>query len=77
MTNDARRNEIQRLADKHQDVIQQQVYLGREIAAANFEASPNMLARLGRLIEAEMQARAEFDVACEGWHETVYVKPIR
>jgi len=77
MTNDERRSEIQRLADRHQEVCQQQINLGREIAAANFEMSPDMQARLGRLIEAEKQARADFDAAREGWHETVYVKPIR
>jgi hypothetical protein len=77
MTNDERRNEIQRLADRHQNVCQLQIYLGREIQAANYQMSPDMKTQLGRLIEAEKQARAEFDVAREGWHETVYVKPIR
>lgn len=42
MTNDERRGEIQRLADKHQDVCQQHINLGLEIAAANFEMSPDM-----------------------------------
>jgi hypothetical protein len=77
MTNDERRNEIQRLADRHQAVCEQQIHLGREIEAANYQMSPDMQTRLGRLIEAEKQARAEFDAAREGWHETVYVKPIR
>lgn len=77
MTNDERRNEIQRLADRHQDLCQQQIQLGREIQAANYQISPDMRTRFDFLIDAVKQAWAEFDAAREGWHEDVYVKPIR
>lgn len=73
MINDERRNEIQRLADRHQNVCQLQINLGREMQAAKYQMSPDMQTRLGRLIDAEKQAQAEFDSAREGWHETVYV----
>lgn len=74
---DERRKEIQRLADRHQDVCRQQIQLDREIEAAGHQMSPEQQARLARLIEAEKQARVEFNSAREGWHERVLVTPIR
>lgn len=77
MTNETRRDEIQQLADKHQAVCQQNINLCREIEAAGGQMSPDFQARLARLIEAEKLARAAYNDARKGWHETIYVQPIR
>jgi len=77
MTDEARRNEIRRLADKHQEACQQQISLGYEIKAAGFQMTAELRNRLDQSIAAEKNARDEFNVARQGWHETIYVKPIR
>jgi hypothetical protein len=77
MTNEARGDQIQRLADKHQAVCQLQIHLGREIEAAGYQMTPAFQSRLAGLIEAEKRARAAYDVAREGWYETICVQPIR
>lgn len=77
MTSDARREENQRLADQHQAVLKQMADLGDEIKAAGDQMTPAFEARLERLKQQEKDARAAYDAAREGWHETILVKPFR
>lgn len=77
MNDDVRRNEIQRLADRHQYICQQHVDFGRVLQARDYKMSPELQSQLEQLIEAEKTARAEFNAARAGWYETVYVKPVR
>jgi hypothetical protein len=77
MTDEARRNEIQRMADRHQKVCRQQINLGREIEAASYQMTPELQARLEASIAAEKKARDEYNVARQGWHGTITVKPIQ
>jgi hypothetical protein len=75
MTDDEKRKENQRLADRHQEVLQQLADLGREIEAAGNRMTPDFESRLAHLIKVEKQARAEYDAVRDGWHETINVKP--
>lgn len=77
MMNESRRKEIQRLANRHQTICQSQVNLGRDYQVAGYNLTPEFKTSFDRLIEAETEARADLNAALEGWHEPVYVQPIR
>lgn len=50
---------------------------GHEIEPFGYQMTPDQHLRLGRLMEAEKVARAEYTEASKGFHETIYVKAYR
>ena len=77
MANEERRKEIQKLADRHQNIIQLQVHAIREYQASGYNLTPEIKDRFDRLSTAEAQARADLDVCLIGWHEEVKVKLVQ
>ena len=77
MTNEERRKEFQRLADRHQNIVQCQVNVARRYQSSGYKLTPDIKEEFDRLIAAEALARADYNAASVGWHEPVYVTPIR
>lgn len=76
MQHDVRRKDIQRLANSHQNVVQAQVNLGRQLQGNKYEFTPELKSRFETLVVQEQEARAALNTALKGWTEPVYVQPI-
>ena len=67
----------QKYADLAQEIVQQQVNVGRQIANLNWNPTPELRQRMDTLIAAFDIARTEYDTAFKECDIPVFVTPVR